>query len=73
MDSLSGMPMVGVSSLFHLNASAVLTIPILGSVRNIRDFTEGPFAVCIPSSKMASKSRRLRMQGWFCRGFGLTT
>jgi hypothetical protein len=42
MDSLSVMPMVGVSSLFHLNASAVLTIPILGSVRNIRDFTEGP-------------------------------
>lgn len=41
-NSLSGLPMVGISTLFNLNASAILTIPILGSIRNIRDFTEGP-------------------------------
>ncbi|KAF7186258.1 hypothetical protein HII31_12333 [Pseudocercospora fuligena] len=40
--SLSGHPTVGVSTLFDLNSSAVLAVPILGSIRNIRDFTEGP-------------------------------
>jgi len=33
---------VGVQTQFNLNTSAVLTIPILGSIRTIRDFTEGP-------------------------------
>ena len=28
--------------MIHFNSSAVLTIPILGSIRTIRDFTEGP-------------------------------
>lgn len=41
-NSLSGNPFVGVSTLIHFNASAVLTVPIIGSIRNIRDFTEGP-------------------------------
>jgi len=40
--SLTGDPVVGVSTLVHFNSSAVLTIPILGSIREIRDFTEGP-------------------------------
>jgi hypothetical protein len=33
---------VGVSTLINFNDSAILTVPILGSIRNIRDFTEGP-------------------------------
>ncbi|RYP77001.1 hypothetical protein DL770_007116 [Monosporascus sp. CRB-9-2] len=40
--SSSGSPMVGVSGHLKLNSSAILTIPILGSIRTIRDFTEGP-------------------------------
>ncbi|KAL8691257.1 MAG: hypothetical protein Q9218_003478 [Villophora microphyllina] len=35
-------PSVGVSGVIRFNASAELTISILGSVRTIRDFTEGP-------------------------------
>lgn len=35
-------PKVGVSVRVEFNSSAVLTVPILGSVRTIRDFTEGP-------------------------------
>ena len=37
-----GLPAVGVSGIMRFNSSAVLTISILGSVRTIRDFTEGP-------------------------------
>ncbi|MCJ1478326.1 hypothetical protein MMC13_007004 [Lambiella insularis] len=35
-------PSVGVSGIINFNVSARLTVPILGSVRTIRDFTEGP-------------------------------
>ena len=35
-------PSVGVSGIINFNTSAVLTVPILGSIRTIRDFTEGP-------------------------------
>jgi hypothetical protein len=35
-------PSVGVKGGLRFNSSAVLTVPILGSVRTIRDFTEGP-------------------------------
>ena len=35
-------PVVGVQGVLSFNSSATLTIPILGSVRTIRDFTEGP-------------------------------
>lgn len=35
-------PIVGVQGVIAFNSSATLTIPILGSVRTIRDFTEGP-------------------------------
>ncbi|KAF2857904.1 hypothetical protein K470DRAFT_260328, partial [Piedraia hortae CBS 480.64] len=40
--SLSGNPFVGVNTLVHFNSSAKLTVAILGSIRTIRDFTEGP-------------------------------
>jgi hypothetical protein len=40
--SLSGHPRVGISTLINFNSSAILTVPIIGSIRNIRDFTEGP-------------------------------
>ncbi|KAL2862628.1 uncharacterized protein BJX67DRAFT_385435 [Aspergillus lucknowensis] len=35
-------PVVGVRGVMRFNASAVLTVPILGSIRTIRDFVEGP-------------------------------
>ena len=35
-------PSVGISGIISFNVSADLTVPILGSVRTIRDFTEGP-------------------------------
>ncbi|EXJ77675.1 hypothetical protein A1O3_09904 [Capronia epimyces CBS 606.96] len=38
----SKYPFVGVQGVISFNSSATLTIPILGSVRTIRDFTEGP-------------------------------
>lgn len=38
----SQYPYVGVQGVLSFNNSATLTVPILGSVRTIRDFTEGP-------------------------------
>ncbi|KIW31359.1 uncharacterized protein PV07_03015 [Cladophialophora immunda] len=38
----SANPFVGVQGVISFNTSATLTIPILGSIRTIRDFTEGP-------------------------------
>ncbi|KAF7183731.1 hypothetical protein CNMCM7691_004081 [Aspergillus felis] len=35
-------PGVGVQGTLRFNSSAVLTVPILGSIRTIRDFVEGP-------------------------------
>jgi hypothetical protein len=37
----SSSPIVGVEGVLSFNNSATLTIPILGSIRTIRDFTEG--------------------------------
>jgi len=37
-----GYPSIGVEGVIRLNSSAVLSLSILGSVRSIRDFTEGP-------------------------------
>lgn len=34
-------PSVGVKGVLHFNSSATLSVPILGSIRAIRDFTEG--------------------------------
>lgn len=39
-ESHSSNPRVGVSGLLNLNSSAILTVPILGSIRTIRSFTE---------------------------------
>lgn len=41
-DTGSGIPVVGVSGSIELNATAILNLAILGSIRTIRDFTEGP-------------------------------
>lgn len=41
-DDKSENPNVGVEGVISFNASAELSVAILGSVRNIRDFTEGP-------------------------------
>ncbi|KAK5733387.1 hypothetical protein LTR17_009759 [Elasticomyces elasticus] len=45
--SLSGNARVGVSTLVEFNSSAYLTVPVLGSVRTMRDFTEGP-SILVP-------------------------
>ena len=45
--SLSGNARVGVSMLVEFNSSAFLTVPILGSIRTMRDFTEGP-SILVP-------------------------
>lgn len=42
------VPRVGVSGTISFNSSATLTVPILGSIRTIRDFTEGP-SLLVPS------------------------
>jgi hypothetical protein len=41
-DKDSDYPYVGVEGVLSFNSSANLTVAILGSIRNIRDFTEGP-------------------------------
>lgn len=46
-DSLTGNPVVGISTKIRFNSTAILTVPILGSVRTIRDFTEGP-SILVP-------------------------
>ncbi|OOQ84806.1 glycogen debranching enzyme [Penicillium brasilianum] len=38
----SANPSVGVQGVLRFNSSATLTVPILGSIRTIRDFVEGP-------------------------------
>ncbi|KAL4751931.1 hypothetical protein BDW72DRAFT_202672 [Aspergillus terricola var. indicus] len=41
-NSAADSPVVGVQGIVRFNTSAVLTVPILGSIRTIRDFVEGP-------------------------------
>ena len=53
----SGTPSVGVEGVLSFNNSAELTLAILGSVRNIRDFTEGP-SLLQPVIQDAVKVRR---------------
>lgn len=36
------IPFYGVTGTIRFNSSAILTVPILGSIRTIRDFVEGP-------------------------------
>ncbi|KAE8376571.1 hypothetical protein BDV26DRAFT_265315 [Aspergillus bertholletiae] len=38
---LSKYPGVGVKAVLHMNSSATLSVPILGSIRTIRDYVEG--------------------------------
>ena len=38
----SQYPRVGISGTIRFNSSTTLTVPILGSIRTIQDFTEGP-------------------------------
>jgi hypothetical protein len=49
----SDNPRVGISTLISFNSSAVLTIPIMGSVRTIRDFVEGP-SLLVPEIQNAT-------------------
>lgn len=51
-ESLTGYPRVGISTLVRLNSSAILTLPILGSVRTMRDFIEGP-SLLVPNIQNA--------------------
>ena len=48
----SEYPRVGVSGTIRFNSSATLTVPILGSIRTIRDFTEGP-SLLVPKIQSA--------------------
>ena len=41
-DATGGNATVGVSAQLELNSSAILSVSILGSIRTIRDFVEGP-------------------------------
>ena len=50
----SSYPRVGVKGIIRLNSSASLTVPILGSVRTIRDFAEGP-SILVPKVQDAIK------------------
>ena len=43
----SDNPVVGVSTLITFNSSATMTVAILGSIRTMRDFIEGP-SILIP-------------------------
>ncbi|KAK4691518.1 hypothetical protein P7C71_g5497, partial [Lecanoromycetidae sp. Uapishka_2] len=47
-------PRVGVSGTVRFNSSATLTVPILGSIRTIRDFTEGP-SLLVPAIQNATQ------------------
>jgi len=49
----TGVPLVGVSGSIRINSSAVLSVAILGSIRTIRDFTEGP-SILVPSIQNAT-------------------
>jgi hypothetical protein len=49
----SDNPRVGISTLISFNSSAVLTIPIMGSIRTIRDFVEGP-SLLVPEIQSAT-------------------
>ena len=47
-DSKSGKPAVGLSGVLEFNSSATLTVALLGSIRTIRDFIEGPSILVEP-------------------------
>lgn len=47
-------PSVGIKGVINLNSSAVLPVAILGSIRTIRDYVEGP-SVLVPEIQDAMK------------------
>ncbi len=59
----SAYPYVGVSGTIRFNSSAVLTVAILGSVRTIRDFVEGP-SLLIPEIQDAIKMKSIPKGGF---------
>jgi len=52
-NSTSDNPRVGISTRINFNSSAILTVPILGSIRTIRDFVEGP-SLLVPEIQNAT-------------------
>lgn len=52
--STSNYPNVGVQGIIRFNSSAVLSLPILGSIRTIRDFVEGA-SILYPEIQNANK------------------
>lgn len=64
--SISGNPQIGVSALVSFNSSAILTVPIMGSIRTIRDFIEGP-SILIPEIQNATILRTNNGTGMLMR------
>ncbi|EKJ73111.1 hypothetical protein FPSE_06724 [Fusarium pseudograminearum CS3096] len=58
----SEYPFVGVEGVLSFNTSASLTVAILGSIRNIRDFTEGP-SILSPVIQNATNITRVKNGG----------
>jgi len=58
----SEYPFVGVEGILSFNTSAKLTVAILGSIRNIRDFTEGP-SILSPIIQNATNITRAKNGG----------
>ncbi|KAL5590520.1 hypothetical protein FOBRF1_014077 [Fusarium oxysporum] len=58
----SDYPYVGVEGVLSFNSSANLTVAILGSIRNIRDFTEGP-SIINPVIQNATNVTRVKSGG----------
>ena len=54
----SQYPSVGASGIIRFNASATLTVPLLGGIRTIRDFTEGP-SILVPEIQDAIRATSL--------------
>lgn len=53
-DSKTGLPAIGLQGVLDFNNSAALNVALLGSVRTIRDFTEGP-SILVPKVQDAIK------------------
>ncbi|QPC70387.1 hypothetical protein HYE68_001139 [Fusarium pseudograminearum] len=58
----SEYPFVGVEGVLSFNTSASLTVAILGSIRNVRDFTEGP-SILSPVIQNATNITRVENGG----------
>ena len=58
----SEYPFVGVEGILSFNTSTKLTVAILGSIRNIRDFTEGP-SILSPIIQNATNITRAKNGG----------